>query len=380
MQSLVLLVPMLISIVFIFLLVFYCGLIIYYWRSWKAIPDYQPQSLPGASFISVIIPARNEEENIGRLLDAIDRQTLPRSSYEVIVIDDHSTDRTAEIAMQYPAVKVMSLGDSLINSYKKKAIEEGISVALGELIVTTDADCLPKATWLETIARFYAETGAGFIVSPVEITSGRSVVEIFQALDFMVLQGITGASVYKQFHAMCNGANLAYEKKLFREVDGFSGIDAIASGDDMLLMQKIAAKYPARIAYLKSADALVSTKPVAGWSSFFNQRIRWASKATKYEDKKMFWVLFLVYAFNLSFLVLLVLGGWNPFYWLLLIVGLIIKIVIEIPFVISLSRFFEKRSVVPRYIIFQPLHIFYIVVSGLFGQFGKYEWKGRKVR
>src|ERR1700741_4803978 len=110
-------------------------------------------------------------------------------------------------------------------------------------------------------------------------------------MDFLVLQGITGASVTKKIHSMCNGANLAYEKKIFYEVNGFAGIDHIASGDDMLLMHKIAKIYPGRIGYLKSTEAIVNTQPMATWPDFFNQRIRWASKATHYNDKRIFWVL-----------------------------------------------------------------------------------------
>ena len=133
-----------------------------------------------------------------------------------------------------------------INSYKKKAIETGIAAASGELIVTTDADCIPPPDWLQTIVAFKEKTNAVFIAAPVVFNCNSSIVQVFQAMDFMVLQGITGASVYKKMHSMCNGANLAYERKVFYEVNGFAGIDHIASGDDMLLMHKIAKKYPGK--------------------------------------------------------------------------------------------------------------------------------------
>jgi cellulose synthase/poly-beta-1,6-N-acetylglucosamine synthase-like glycosyltransferase len=179
---------------------------------------------------------------------------------------------------------------------------------------------------------------------------------------------------------MCNGANLAYERQLFYDVDGFTGIDHIASGDDMLLMHKIAKKYPGRIHYLKSADAIVSTQPMSTWKHFFNQRIRWASKATHYDDKKIFWVLLLVYLFNFTFLVLLVAGFWLTVYWFVLAGLWIGKTIVELPFINSVARFFDKRALLKYYFFFQPLHIFYTLISGLLGQFGKYEWKGRKVR
>ena len=107
------------------------------------------------------------------------------------------------------------------------------------------------STWLKTIASFYEEKKSAFIAAPVVLQNDSSVLQIFQALDFLVLQGITGASVHKKIHSMCNGANLAYEKIIFNEVAGFAGIDNIASGDDMLLMHKISSKYPGQDSLLK---------------------------------------------------------------------------------------------------------------------------------
>ena len=362
------------------LFVCYGLLIIYYWLAWKSIPEYVPSVLSPKTKISIIIPARNEEENIGQLLQELQNQTYPKELFEVIVVDDHSTDGTAEVVHQFPAVKLIHLKENNINSYKKKAIETGIAAATGELIVTTDADCLPMPGWLQIIAAFKEEKQSVFITAPVKINCNSSLVQMFQAMDFMVLQGITGAAVSKRKLSMCNGANLAYEKKAFTVVNGFAGIDHIASGDDMLLMHKIWKQYPDRVQYLKSKDAIVSTQPIKTWKAFFNQRIRWASKATNYDDKRIFAVLLLVYLYNLSFLLLLVAGCWWPQYWIFLIGLWIAKTIIEFPFFISLCNFFNKEWAIKLFFFFQPLHIIYTIISGLFGQFGKYEWKGRKVK
>lgn len=364
---------------FILFFIVYSLLIIFFWRSWDVIPVLVLETGPYNQTISVIIPARNEEKNINCLLTALQKQTYPKDLFEIIVIDDHSIDRTVEIVKQFQGVKLLQLKEDKINSYKKKAIETGIAASSNGLIVTTDADCIPPAEWLQSIASFREQTQAGFIVAPVSFNCDSKLVEVFQAMDFMVLQGITGASVYKKKLSMCNGANLAYEKKLFTEVDGFSGIEHIASGDDMLLMHKIAKKYPGTIQYMKSKEAIVSTRPMPTWKQFLNQRIRWASKATYYDDKKIIGVLLLVYFFNLSFLLLLIAGFWNSFYWIILLVGWIAKTLVELPFFYSVSKFFNKQWALKFFFIFQPMHIFYTIVSGLLGQFGKYEWKGRKV-
>jgi len=358
----------------------YSWLIIYYWLAWRSVPDYIPPVLPPKIKISVVIAARDEEKNIGQLLQALQKQSYPKELFEIIVVDDHSTDATAGIVQQFPTVKLLQLKEDGINSYKKKAIETGITAATGELIVTTDADCIPLPNWLKTIAAFKEEKEAVFIAAPVIIDCNSSVLQIFQAMDFMVLQGITGAAVYKKALSMCNGANLAYEKNAFNKVNGFAGIDNIASGDDMLLMHKIWKQYPNKVHYLKSKEAIVSTQPMKSWKDFFNQRIRWASKAKHYGDKRIITVLTLVYLLNLSFLLLLVAGCWFHPYWTWLIGLWFAKTIIEFPFVYSVSSFFSKQFLMKYFFFFQPLHIFYTIVSGLFGQLGKYEWKGRVVK
>lgn len=370
---------MIILSIIILLFVCYSILILYYWQSWKAIPDFKITILATDITISVIIPARNEENNIGQLLEALQRQTYPAALTEIIVVDDHSTDQTVNIVRQFPSVKMVQLTEEGINSYKKKAIETGIAAAVGELIVSTDADCIPPKGWLQTIATFKKEKGSVFIAAPVVFDCNSSILQLFQAMDFMILQGITGASVHKNIHSMCNGANLAYERKVFYEVNGFTGVDHIASGDDMLLMHKIWKQHPDRVHYLKSKDAIVSTQPMKTWKAFFNQRIRWASKAKNYDDKRIMAVLLLVYLFNLSFLALGIAGFFCYHYWLYLAGLWVAKTVIEFPFFLSVSHFFNKQWAAKLFFFFQPLHILYTIISGLFGQFGKYEWKGRKV-
>lgn len=179
---------------------------------------------------------------------------------------------------------------------------------------------------------------------------------------------------------MCNGANLAYRKEVFYEVNGFKGVDDIASGDDMLLMHKIWKKHPKKIAYLKSGDVIVETAAAPTLEDFFNQRIRWASKAKYYDDKRIFWVLLLVYLFNFFFLVLTVASFFNIKYLYTLLILWVLKTTIEFPFMMSVARFFRRQNLLKYFFFFQPLHIAYTIVSGFLGSFGKYEWKGRRVR
>ena len=376
----------------------YFSLIIYYRQSWVSIPDFRftISDFQPTTKISVIIPARNEAENIKNCLDSIINQSYPKHLFEILVVDDHSTDNTAAIITGYASqnVKLISLKDfvapAAINSYKKKAIEIAVQQSTGDLIVTTDADCFVPQNWLQTFAAFYQEKKPEFIVMPVAIDCSFHFIEMFQAVDFMTLQGITGAAVYKKMHSMCNGANLAYSKKAFVQVNGFAGIDTIASGDDMLLMHKIYKQYPDGIAYLKSKEVIVHTAPVKTIGEFFNQRIRWASKADKYDDKRIFAVLLLVYLFNCLLLVLPVLSliknvqysMFNIQYstfgvWILL---LFLKTITELVFILPVAKFFNKQSLLWLFPVMQPVHIIYTVIAGWLGKFGNYKWKGRSVK
>ncbi|MGC4037825.1 MAG: glycosyltransferase [Chitinophagaceae bacterium] len=374
---------MILLFITILLFIIYSILIVYYWQGWLKMPEYnlvENESLQ--TKVSIIIPARNEEGNIGRLLQSLQRQTYPKALTEIIVVNDHSTDGTANVVNQFSNVQLVSFTNELINSYKKKAIETGIAAANGELIITTDADCIAGENWLYTIVSFYKKNDSAFIAAPVTFTENVSnkLLYYFQVLDFLTLQGITGVSVYKKMLSMSNGANLAYRKDIFYQVNGFNDIDNIASGDDMLLMHKIKTAHPDQVHYIKSKEAIVQTAAANSWNEFFNQRIRWASKANKYDDKRIFFVLLLVYLFNLSFLVLLIAGFFNHQLWLYLAILWLAKTIIEFPFVYSVASFFNRRSLMKYFFFFQPLHIAYTIIAGWLGQFGSYEWKGRKVK
>ena len=389
-------------IISILFLLIYCFLIVYYRKSWVSISDFRFRisDFKPTTKISVLIPARNEEQNIADCLQSIISQSYPAALHEVIVVDDHSTDNTAAVVSSFNLhnVKLIALKDFVttkdINSYKKKAIEVAIQHSSGDLIITTDADCIVPPNWLQTIAAFYAEKSPAFIVMPVAVNCSSRFIEIFQALDFMTLQGITGASVNKKFHSMCNGANLAYTKKAFIDAGGFKGIDSIASGDDMLLMHKIFKQTPDAILFLKSKEVIVQTKPMHTLKDFFNQRIRWASKADKYDDKSIFAVLLVVYLFNLLLIVLPVIALFKNMvfsihvytitfitsileWWLFL---LVIKTITEFFFLFSVAKFFNRQKLLFWFPVMQPLHIVYTVIAGWLGKFGSYKWKGRNVK
>lgn len=370
------------------LLAAYAYLLNYYLKGWKSQPESvsPPAGYTASTHITVLVPARNEQQNIRNCLESLLAQDYPTQLREFIIIDDHSEDQTAAIVKEYEdrGVRLLSLSEWIptgeLNSFKKKAIEAGISQSRGSLILTTDADCTAGPGWLSAIAYCHEQTGAELVAAPVKIPFQRKWLSVFQSLDFLSLQGITASSVFLGFHSMCNGANLAYTTNAFRAVDGFEGIDGLASGDDMLLMHKIARSFPHKIVYLKNRAAIVNTLPAANLKVFLQQRIRWASKARFYNDTNVLLVLILVYLLNLALLISLAAAFFSGTQALVAVGLILLKTLAEYRFMRSVADFYEQSAILQYFVFFQPFHIVYTVLAGTFGQFGQYEWKGRKVR
>ena len=366
----------------------YALLLLYYKNQWGRIPDYRKadKGMTQPVHITVIIPARNEELQIVQCLQSIRSQQYPVAYLQVIVVDDHSADTTAEQVLKFEGfpVELIRLADHPVSghesAYKKRAISLAVAQARGELIVTTDADCVAPPGWLHTIAAYYRETGAVCLVMPVCYPVAGGMLQRFQQLDFLSLQGITAAAVHSGVHSMCNGANFAYARAAFESVGGFSGIDHIASGDDMLLLHKIQNRYPDGVGYIKSAEVIVTTQPPATLREFFRQRIRWASKASHYKDKRIFSVLLGVYLLNVWMLVLMMAAIFSAEYRMHAFSAFAIKTSVELVFLWQVASFFSCRAALIGFPLAQPFHVLYTVIAGWLGRFGSYRWKGRVVR
>ena len=368
-------------LIFLIALLVYSFLIDYYRRSWNRISSVDIQEVEDVR-VSVVVAVRNEEKNLPELIAHLERQNFPKTLFEVIIVNDHSTDGTGQLLHSLTnsdaSIKILQLPEGITS--KKKAIEEGVRASSGELIITTDADCRMNDLWIRSFAACYKRTGAQFIAAPVKMEGTFSLLDVFQSLDFLAMQAITGASVNNGFHTMCNGANLAYTKAAFVEVKGFEGIDEIPSGDDMLLMHKILTRYPNKVLYMKDAAAIVTTPPESSWKKFLHQRIRWASKAVHYKDKRIIYVLALTYLVNVCYIVLAIAAVVNVYWLSFLLLLVLAKVLIEFPFVNAAAIFFGQQKLMKYFPFLQPLHIVYIVLSGWLGRFGSYEWKSRMIK
>lgn len=361
----------------------YVVLVLYMLRGWFRISYFNRVDRPIRTAVSVLIAARNEEENIARTLDCIIQQDFPKELLQIIVIDDHSTDNTAAIVTTYASrgVTLLSLneGDKL-NSYKKLAITRGIAQATGEIIVTTDADCRMGGRWLRTVVGLFEQTSADMVSSPVAYNEEKSYFERLQTLEFLYLIGLGAAGIGNKNPTTCNGANLAYRRNLFYEMGGFNGIDNLASGDDELFLHKVAEKKPEKIKFCKSKDAIVYTDAKATLSAFINQRRRWASKSTKYRDKRVVLLGVSIWLFNLSLIAGLVQFIANlPNINVLFLAALAMKFLAELFFIYPLCHLLNRRALLVNLLPLSIIHAIYLVYIGVAGNVGKYDWKGRKV-
>jgi cellulose synthase/poly-beta-1,6-N-acetylglucosamine synthase-like glycosyltransferase len=333
--------------------------------------------------VTVMIAARNEEESISKTIEDLLAQDYPKHLIEIIIADDHSTDNTAAIIKSYEqqGVKLLQLqlGDAL-NSYKKKAIAEAIKLSTGDFLMATDADCRMGTSWISTVVGFYEQNDLVMISSPVTYFQEQSVFERMQTLDFSSLIGMGGSFMTNGFAATCNGANFAYRKDVFYEVGGFTGIDELASGDDELLLHKVAVKYPGRIAFLKRREAIVYTHAKPNLKEFMQQRRRWASKSTKYKDKRMVAFAFSVWFCNFMLLFTAVLGLFNLYFLKLFLITIGVKYIIDLIYMTPIMNFLKRRELLWYVSFTLPANIIYFIFIGFLGKNKKYAWKGRMVK
>jgi cellulose synthase/poly-beta-1,6-N-acetylglucosamine synthase-like glycosyltransferase len=374
------------NLLLIFFGMVYIVIIVIYTIGWFKLRTFYPGNEIKKTQVSIIVPARNEAKNISLLLQALYEQDYPIENFEVIVVDDNSTDQTAEIVNAFIKqhtdfyIKIIQLtGKSKEASYKKKAITQAVESSLGELIITTDADCFVNKNWLRSFVSFYQSEKSQMIVGPVCFHKGFSFFEKLQSFEFLSLIAITAGAIRIRRPIMCNGANLAYEKSAFMAVGGF-GNDKFSSGDDVFLLLKIKQHFGNEsVRFLKTLDAIVYTEPKKNMKDFIQQRVRWASKNKGY-DAKILLVSFTVYIVNLLLIIGLALSQVYPSLFKIILLAMFIKMIIDLPILFGITKFVNQMKIMFYAIPMIILYPIYIIITGALGIIGNYQWKGRKIR
>ncbi len=331
--------------------------------------------------ITVVIPFRNEEDNLENSIDDLVNQSYSSALYEVVFVDDHSTDRSSDrVALKIaslPNFKLISLPAE--NEGKKKAITLGIEKSIGDIIVTTDADCRLPMDWLASIADQFQRDGIKMTFGGVKIEENDSFFSKLQTMEFISLIGSGASTLTIGYPSMCNGANLAFLKTAFYEVDGYEGNFSISSGDDEFLMRKINSKFPESICFLPNPESVVPTKAQKSLKDFLYQRLRWAGK-WKYNSSAATQLLALyIFFFQLSFIcvVVLTLTHKLDLKTAFFLVGG--KIVFEFIFLSKVSAFLRVKWRTFYFLLLQLIYPVYVVSIAMASTFISSIWKERKI-
>jgi len=338
-------------------------------------------------FVSVIVAARNEENNIADCLGDLAEQTYPVDKFEIIVADDHSNDETPKIVQDFMRkmvnlrlLRVHGIPEEL--TPKKNAINQGIQDTTGEIIFTTDADCRMKPTWLESMISYFTED-VGMVVGFSQFigrNGEQSFLEKLQAIDFLSLMASAEGSSNLGFPLAASGQNLAYRRETFEEVGGFKTIGHRVSGDDVLLLQLVRQKTNWKIRFADSEESFNSTYAKNSLPEIINQRRRWASNAPfQVKLNKLFFVFLIdVFIVNAGLLLGSPLAAWGLIPWRVILSGLAIKAAIEFLIAVKACVKFRRLDLLKAFPVWFVLQIPYVFLAGMLGSFGTFTWKDRK--
>ncbi|TRX23980.1 glycosyltransferase family 2 protein [Flavobacterium franklandianum] len=354
--------------------IFYCLSIIALIYGFTKVNSFEYLGLKPKTKFSIVVPFRNEAENLPNLLNSFSKLNYPMELFEVILVDDASDCRLQNADCRFQVLVIKNIRVS--NSPKKDAITTAIRVVKNDWIITTDADCVVNENWLLTLDNYVQKNQVSMIAGAVTYDCKKEFLHHFQQLDLASLQGATIGSFGLGKGFMCNGANFAYTKSFFKELNGFEGNDRIASGDDVFLLQKAMARFPEKVHYLQSKNNVVITKPLDDWKSLFYQRVRWASKTGSYQSKFGIGLGLIVFGGNVALLLVVYCLLFEKGNFFLMCFLLLAKFSVDFVLIHKTNGFLKNKT--HFYLISSLIYPFFSVSVALYSLFGKYEWKGRR--
>jgi cellulose synthase/poly-beta-1,6-N-acetylglucosamine synthase-like glycosyltransferase len=343
----------------------YIYILLKIYRNLSKITSFLPLKV-SEQFVSVIVACRNEERNLPLLLNDISSQDYNPELFEVLIVDDNSTDGTLNLATGFKGIRNLKvLGNT--GSGKKQAVRTGVAASTGNLIITTDADCRMGKSWISTIAGFYSEKTPGLIICPVRLEAGKGFFQGFQELEYLSLQGITAGTAVSGNPVMCNGANMAFTKEVYDRNSG-NLHDEIPSGDDVFLLHSLKREPENKIHWLESQEAMVRTNSQKTIGSFIKQRIRWISKAGAYKDRFTRLLAIVTFVTILLQWFLVTAGIFDPVFFLVLLAAFILKSIPDYLILQNTTGRYGKKSLMQLFIpsqILYPVYVMAVFISYL---------------
>ena len=331
------------------------------------------------SSISVIVPLRNEQASVQTTLEALANQDY-KGNWEVICVDDRSTDNTRNLLEKFCSHKenfiVTEINKDLPNvtSPKKRALEKGFSLATGEVIMTTDADCTPPPGWISSMEKNFTKS-IGIVQGPKKISGPSSILTNYQKLEVFGFVSVEAVTFAMGKPMLASAPSLAYRKSLFIQAKGFSGLEHLVSGDDDMLVHKMTQFKEGKVRYNVDSKACVATPPVYSWRALLQQRSRWASNGAHYANKSFIALLSCVFFFYVWLVVSPFMAYWNIIPWFAFFLPLTIKYILEYFFLTQTAIKFKQKRLLRYFIWAALLHIPITVIAVIRGNFGWYKWK-----
>ncbi len=358
-----------------FLYIFWIGIIL---KGWITLPPFRLQREPAFICLSVVVPVRNEENSLPALLEALLVQDYPPDCFEIVLVDDHSTDSTAKVINNYSNsnLNISYIKLPVEKSGKKRAIFEGVIHSKHQFIITTDSDSVMGPNWLKEFSSYYFQHKPSLIAGPVLFKEDSTFTGSILQLELISLVSSTAGAINAKVPVMCSGANLAFEKEVYMKVQKEIKWN-IESGDDVFLLHAVAGLGKERIHFIKSINSLVYIFPEKTVKGFFNQRVRWASKSRYYIRFSAVFTAILVLLINISLAALFFSGFFNPELMKLFGVFFIIKTIVDFPLLYNASVFFNKLKLIFFLIPAQFIYFLYVTAVFVLSIFMKYSWKSR---
>lgn len=350
----------------------------------QGLPKITPGSNSRPFSVVVLVPARNEESRIGKCITSLLRQDYPEDQYKVIVIDDQSTDRTAEtvrtLAQQYPGrvslLSVLQRHERV--SPKINALRYGIRESKSDLIFTTDADCELPPQWISSSVKLF-EDNVGVVTGVTlfrnDTGTPRSLFGI-QFLDFLSQTACAAGAIGNDKVNNCNGSNMAFRRSVYESIGGYDSLDHLNSGDDSLLAQKIAGTGRWKVRFNLDRLSYVVTTPVSTWKEFLHQRMRWAAQTASYRRDTLF---FLICSFVYYLALSITLAGsfFHAAFLVLFLTAFIPKLFVDFLILKKFTSLSCTKFLMRYYPSAALIHIPVVLIAVLGGYFGRFDWKGR---
>jgi cellulose synthase/poly-beta-1,6-N-acetylglucosamine synthase-like glycosyltransferase len=352
----------------------YLVLVLFLCKGWDVYRQTNLQSIDFVPYVSVVVAFRNEADNLPLLIQSLVQQSYSSKRYEVILVNDHSTDNWNDLVMSILPDNIRVIHSP--GEGKKAALHTGVDQANGDVVLFSDADCMVPEDWIIKMVQPFVNEQTVLALGGVKLRGGKSFFQYFQQLDFLSLQASTIGAVGLKRPIMCNGANLACRRTFYESVNLLD--DKYLSGDDVFLLHE-AKKQNMTVEFVMDNNAIVETHACASFKALVKQRIRWTSKSKGYTDNDTLLTAWIVFLGNASLVFLGVLSLFHANMLIGCTMLWIIKMIVDKLLFDNGFRFFNIPFRNIWFIFSELLHPFFTVMVVLMAAFTNADWKGRKV-